>query len=132
MDDETKQAMSQKVIQSILSRLDELITWSRMQSKTNKSWGLTFIKRQQKSYKQQVKICQQSKKEPLKSLRRWYSGTLTERSRRVKISQQAEEGLKAIDKTQLSGKYKIWFLQFGLHPRLAWLLLIYEHIYSNT
>ena len=37
---------------------------------------------------------------------------------------QAEDGLRAIDKTKLPGKYTIWCLQFGLHPRLSWPLMM--------
>ena len=66
------------------------------------------------------------REQPVKSLGRWYAGTLTDRSRGVEVQRQAEEGLKAIDETKLPGKYKVWMLQFGLYPRLAWPLQIYE------
>ena len=60
------------------------------------------------------------KEQPVKSLGQWYSGTLSDRSQGVAIMQQAELGLKAIDRTKLRGKHKIWCLQFALYPRLAW------------
>ena len=62
----------------------------------------------------------------MKSLGRWYAGTLSDKSRDVAIMKQAEEGLKAIDQTKLPGDYKIWCLQFALYPRLAWPLTMYE------
>ena len=46
--------------------------------------------------------------------------------------QQAEHGLKAIDRTKLPGKHNIWCLQFALYPRLAWPLTIYEVALSRV
>ena len=66
------------------------------------------------------------KEEPVKSLGRWYSENLTDRSRGVEIFNQAVEGLKSIDHSKLPGKFKLWCLQFGLYPRLLWPLMIYE------
>ena len=48
------------------------------------------------------------------------------------IMQQAEHGLKAIDRTKLPGKHKIWCLQFAPYPRLAWPLTIYEAASSRV
>ena len=48
------------------------------------------------------------------------------------IPAQAEQGLKAIATTKLPGKYKVWCLQFGLYPRLAWPLMIYEVTLSRV
>ena len=70
--------------------------------------------------------------EPVKSLGRWYAGTLTDKSRGVAIMNQAEEGLRAIDKTKLPGKFKIWCLQFALYPRLSWPLMMYEVAVSRV
>ena len=38
----------------------------------------------------------------------------------------AEESLKVIDQCGLLGKYKVWYLQFMLIPKLLWPLLIYD------
>ena len=70
--------------------------------------------------------------QPVKSLGRWYSGTLSDRSQGVAIMQQAEHGLKAIDRTKLPGKHKIWCQQVALYPRLAWQLTIYEVALSRV
>ena len=45
---------------------------------------------------------------------------------------QAEDGLRAIDKTKLPGKFKIWCLQFSLYPRLSWPLMMYEVALSRV
>ena len=66
------------------------------------------------------------KEGPIKGLERWYADTLSDKSRVVEILKKAEEGLKAINESKMPGKYRIWCLQFGLYPRLALHLLIYE------
>ena len=66
------------------------------------------------------------KEKPVKSLGRWYERTLSDRSKGMEIYKQAEDGLKAIDKTALFGKFKVWCLQFGLYPRIQWPLMMYE------
>ena len=72
------------------------------------------------------------KKKPVKSLGRWYADTLSDRGRGMEVMKQAEEGLKKFDETKLPRKYKIWCLQFGLYPRLAWPLLVYEIALSRV
>ena len=66
------------------------------------------------------------KEKPVKSLGRWYEGTLNDRSKSMEIYKQVEDGLKAIDKTLLIGKFKVWCLQYGLYPRIQWPLMMYE------
>ena len=38
----------------------------------------------------------------------------------------AEEGLEAINRTQLQGAHKVWIVQFMLIPKLLWPLQVYE------
>ena len=72
------------------------------------------------------------KQKPVKSLGLLYQGNLTNRSQDVTIQADAEQGLKAIANTKLPGKYKVWCLLFGLYPRLAWPLMIYEVTLSRV
>lgn len=134
MDDITLLTRDADTMQCVLSRLDELITWSRMKFKAQKSRSLTFQKGRQTQRK--FKIAGEEmptvKDEPVKSLGRWYAGSLSDKSRGVAIEKQAEDGLKAIDKTKLPGKHKIWCLQFALYPRLAWPLTMYEVAVSRV
>ena len=134
MDDVTLLTREVDTMQSVLMRLDELITWSRMKFKAKKSRSLTFHKGKQKQQKFTIAGEQMPtvKEEPVKSLGRWYAGTLSDRSRGVAIMKQAEDGLKAIDQTKLPGKHKIWCLQFALYPRLAWPLTMYEVALSRV
>ena len=72
------------------------------------------------------------KEHPVESLGRWYEGNLKDKSRGVQIQRQLEDGLKAIDETKLPEKYKIWCLQFGLYPRIAWPRMMYETAASRV
>ena len=128
MDDVTLLTRDVDAMQSVLTRLDKLITWSRMKFKAKKSRSLAIQKGKQRQQKFTIAGEQMPtvKEQPVKSLRRWYSGTLSDGSQGVAIMQQAEHGLKAIDRTKLPRKHKIWCLQFALYPRLAWPLTIYE------
>lgn len=134
MDDVTLLTRDVDTMQNILTRLDELISWSRMKFKAKKSRSLTFYKGKQKQQKFTIAGEQMPtvKEEPVKSLGRWYAGTLSDKSRGVAIMKQAEDGLKVIDKTKLPGKHKIWCLQFALYPRLAWPLTMYEVALSRV
>ena len=128
MDDITLLSVERNPMHSMLLRLDALISWSGMCFKPKKSRSLTFVKGTQKEIRYRIKgeTIPTVKEEPVKSLGRWYSGTLSDRSRGTEIQKQAEEGLNIIDMTKLPGKFKVWCLQFGLYPRLSWSLMIYE------
>ena len=39
---------------------------------------------------------------------------------------EVEDWLKAIDKSGLPGKFKVWCYQHGIVPRLQWPLVIYD------
>ena len=118
MDDLTILTEDVETMERILKRLDELVSWSRMKFKAKKSRSLTLRKGVQKQIKFQIANEEMPtvKEEPVKSLGRWYEGTLSDKSRGVEVMRQAEDGLKAIDKSKLPGKYKIWCLQFALYP----------------
>ena len=124
MDDVTLLAKNPEDMDDVLERLNGLVEWSRMKFKAKKSRSLTF--RSGKQIQRRFKIggdrIPTVKEEPVKSLGRLYAGNLTDRHEGVLIQKQAEGGLAAIEKSNLSGKFKMWCLQFGLYPRLAWLI----------
>ena len=128
MDDVTLLTENQEMMKKVLKRLDDLITWSRMRFKAKKSRSLTFVKGRQRQVKFVIagERMPTVKEKPVKSLGRWYAGTLSDRGRGMEVTKQAEEGLKKIDESKLPGKYKVWCMQFGLYPRLGWPLLMYE------
>ena len=128
MDDITVMSRSAQPMSNILDRLDELIAWSRMRFKAKKSRSVTFKsgKQVETKYKIAGEIIPTVKEEPVKSLGRWYEGTLNDRGRGMELFHQLEEGLINIDKTKLPGRFKIWCLQHALYPRMLWPLMMYE------
>ena len=134
MDDVTLLTRDTGAMKDVLTRLDALVTWSRMRFKAKKSRSLTFTKGVQKQQKFKIggDTMPTVKEEPVKSLGRWYAGTLSDKSRGIAVMNQTEEGLKAIDRSKLPGKYKIWCLQFGLYPRIGWPLMMYEIALSRV
>ena len=105
-----------------------------MKFKAKKSRSLSFKKgvQCQTKFKIAGETMPTVKEQPVKSLGRWYAGSLSDRSRGVEVMRQAEDGLKRIERSRLPGKYKVWCLQFGLYPRIAWPLMIYEIALSRV
>ena len=99
--------MKQKTMQKVLSRLDELISWSRMRFKAKKSRSLTFCKGRQKQVKFKIagEYMPTVKEKPVKSLGRWYADTLSDKSRGMEVTKQAKDGPQKIDESKLPGKY---------------------------
>jgi len=64
--------------------------------------------------------------QPVKSLGRWYSDPLNDRSRSKEIEGSVLASLQAIECSGLPGKHKVWCYQFGLLPRVLWQLAIYD------
>ena len=128
MDDITILAKSEKDSNGVLKRLDELIVRNRMMFKAKKSRSCTIVKGKHKELHFSIggDMIPTVKEKPVKSLGRWYTAGLSDHRRGMEIFNQAEEGLRSIDKTKLSGKFKLWCLQYGLYPRLQWPLMMYE------
>ena len=118
----------------VLRRLDELVAWSRMRFKARKSRSLALRigKQQQIKFSIAGEEMPTVKDQPVKSLGRWYKGDLSDKSRGVEVYDQAVECLKRIQNSKLPNKFKLWALQYGLYPRLAWPLMIYEVALSRV
>ena len=82
MDDVTLLTRDVATMQSVLTRLNELVTWSRMKFKAKKSRSLTILKGKQKQQKFTIAGEQMPtvKDQPVKSLGRRYEGTLSDKS----------------------------------------------------
>jgi len=128
MDDLTLLCPSVEAVTSILTKLEELMDWSRMKFKTKKSRSLTLRKGKLVDY--HFLLCGEEipsiQDQPVKSLGRWYTDELKDTKRAKEISQQVQEGLESIDGCGLSGKLKLWCLQYGLMPRILWPLTVYD------
>ena len=122
MDDMTLIMDETEVMKRMLARLDELILWSRMKLKPKKSRSLPLASGEYKSVRFQIsgENIPTAKEESLKSLGRWYSLPLTDCHHGVELHKIVSEGLEAIKKSGLPGKFKLWCFQFGLLPRILW------------
>ena len=128
MDDLTLLCPSTEAVMNILSKLEELMDWSRMKFKTRKSRSLVL--RKGKPVNVHFMLCDEEtpsvQDQPVKSLGRWYTEELRDTKRAKEIAVQVTEGLKAIEKCGLPGKLKLWCLQYGLMPRIMWPLTVYD------
>lgn len=61
----------------------------------------------------------------MKSLGRWYSTSLKDTEQLDQLRKDVISGLKSIDRTTLSGKLKLYCMQFGFLPCLMWTLSQY-------
>ncbi|GFN97894.1 alpha-2-macroglobulin-like [Plakobranchus ocellatus] len=133
MDDTTVICSKEDETRRMLTRVDVLMSWCRMEFKPKKSRSLSIKKGKVDEATtftvadQQIQTVSQK---PLKSLGRWYDSSMKD-IRRGAETELASESLLAINKCGLQGKFKIWCLQFMLILKLSWPLLAYE-ICSTT
>ena len=128
MDDLTVLTQNVETMEKVLQRLNQLITWARMKFKAKKSRSLVLVdgKPKEKHFLVGNEQVPTVKEKPVKSLGRLYSGNLTDRHQGVALHEEIEKNLEKIDNTKLSGKFKVWILQYGLYPRVMWPISMYE------
>ena len=128
MDDVILIAESRSHMEKLVTSLQELFNWAAMKIKHTKRRSLSLLKGNIKEIKFSVsgnEIPTISEKS-VKSLCRCYSLFLIDRHRWQNLRKQLQDGLRSIDKCDLLNKDKIWCIYFGLIPKLAWPLQIYE------
>ncbi|GFN88120.1 reverse transcriptase [Plakobranchus ocellatus] len=107
----------------MLTRLDNLMSWCKMEFKPKKSRSLS-IRRGKVNEATTFTVAEQQiptvSQEPVKSLGRWYDSSMKDTRRGAETLELASESLLAINKCGLQGKFKIWCLQFMLIPKLLW------------
>ncbi|GFO16342.1 reverse transcriptase [Plakobranchus ocellatus] len=134
MDDTTIICSKEDETRRMLTRLDDLMSWCRMEFKPKKSRSLS-IRRGKVDEATTFTVAEQQistvSQEPVNSLGRWYDSSMKDTRRGAETLELASESLLAINKCGLQGKFKIWCLQFMLIPKLLWPLLAY-HICSST
>ena len=64
--------------------------------------------------------------ESVKSLGRVFDELISDKNQESATVSKMSDGLNAIARTPLQGRFKVWLLQFVLLPRLLWPLTIYE------
>ncbi|GFS10765.1 reverse transcriptase [Elysia marginata] len=97
----------------MLARLGTLMAWCRIKFKPKKSRSLSIRKVKIEEAVTFTVAEQQTptvSQEPVKSLGRWYDSSLKDTRRGVETVQFASEGLLAINKCGIQGKFKVWCL----------------------
>jgi hypothetical protein len=117
----------------MLGRLDELMSWSKMQFKPKKSRNLSIVDGTivDVTFEVAGQKIPTVREEPVKSLGRIYNAALKDMAAHRQTVEMSKAGLDSINKCRLLGKFKAWCVQFMLIPKLLWPLLIYE-ITSST
>ena len=134
MDDTTVICSNEAETRRMSERPDGLMSWCKMNFKPEKSRSLSVRKGKidaAATFTEANKQITTVSEEPFKSLGRWYYSSMKDTKRGQKTAELASEGLLAINRCGLQGKFKVWCLQFMLIPQLLWPLLIYE-ICSTT
>ncbi|GFR79769.1 reverse transcriptase [Elysia marginata] len=121
MDDATIICSKEDETRWMLARLDTLMAWSRMKLKPKKSRSLSIRKGKIEEAvvstvaERQISTISQ---ESVKRHGRLYDSSMKDTRRGFKTVQFASEGLLAINKCGIQGKFKVWCLQFMLIPKL--------------
>ncbi|GFN82174.1 reverse transcriptase [Plakobranchus ocellatus] len=127
MDDTTVICSKEDETRRMLTRLDDLMSWCRMEFKPKESRSLS-IRRGKADEATTFTVAEQQiptvSQEPVKSLGRWYDSSTKDTRRGAETLELASESLLAINKCGLQGKFKIWCLQFMLILKLLWPLLL--------
>ena len=129
MDDITVSTSSIQGTRWIISALERMANWARMEFKPEKSRSLAINKGKVThsfTFKIQGKCIPTINQHPIKCLGKRYDESLGDSSAIADTFQQLKEWLKAIDQTSLQGRFKAWCFQFGVIPRLQWPFLLYE------
>ncbi|GFR94463.1 reverse transcriptase [Elysia marginata] len=128
MDDTTIICSKEEETRRMLTSLHTLMAWCRIKFKPKKSRSLSIRKGKIEEAvtftvsEQRIPTVSQ---EPMKSLGR-YDSSMKDTIRGVETVHFTYEGLLAINKCRLQGKFEVWCLQLMLIPKLLWPLLFYD------
>ncbi|KAL1250851.1 hypothetical protein QQF64_018647 [Cirrhinus molitorella] len=68
----------------------------------------------------------------IRCLGKQYDSSLKDSSHLINIRAQLNTWLKAIEHSQLLGRFKVWCFQYGIIPRLQWPFLLYDFPVSQV
>ncbi|XP_035683116.1 uncharacterized protein LOC118420431 [Branchiostoma floridae] len=129
MDDITVTTESVISARHMLKSLSKAASWARMRFKAKKCRKLVLRK---------GKVCDRVQLEvqgervpniadqPIKSLGKKFDATLGDKNNVKDFKPLVREGLKAIENSDLPGRYKVWCYQYGLLPRTVWPMSMYN------
>lgn len=129
MDDLTIMARSFPEGRRILEDLFKIIAGARMEFKPAKSRIIVLRKgrvHDQFHFRIGEDLIPTVSERPIKSLGKWFRVELNDRESVKEMLGQAEAWMRAVDRSGLPGRFKLWGYQHGVLPRLLWPLLMYE------
>ena len=129
MDDMTVMTTRGMSAHWIIRKLDKIIEWAGMKFKPRKSRSVVIVKGKIESrycFRIQGTDIPTIKDSAIKCLGKCYDETLNDSENVKRFKQQVSSGLAKIERSLLPGKYKLWFYQHGLLPRLSWPMLMYD------
>ena len=113
----------------ILRGLEKHIAWARMKFKPGKSRSLVLQKgkvNRSARFKVAGETIPTITEKPVKSLGKWFDGSMKDHIAIKRIGGDLEGWLTKIDKSGLPGTFKAWIYQHAVLPRILWPLLLYE------
>lgn len=128
MDDVTVMTPSMQGTRWILSSLEKMATWSRMQFNPKKSRSLSILKGKltKSIFSIQGSEIPTIQDQDIRCLGKNYDSTLKDGENLQSTLMQLKTWLKVIDNSQLLGRFKVWCFQHGIIPRLQWPFLLYD------
>lgn len=134
MDDVTVMTPSIQGTQWILSALEKTATWSRLQFKLEKSRSLSILKGKlaRKTFSIQGAEIPTIQDQSIRCLGKQYDSSLTDSDNLISTKAQLNTWLKAVDRSRLLGRFKVWCFQYGIIPRLQWPFLLYDFPMSQV
>ena len=128
MDDVTVISESKSHMEKLLKLLQGLFKWAVMKMKPSKSRSLSIIEGRCQEIKFAIdnNVIPTIHEKSVNSLGHCYFLPLTHRHQWQDLLKQLKDGLHSIDKYDLIAKDKLWCVYFGLIPRLAWSMQIYQ------
>ncbi len=105
-----------------------MVTWSRLQFKPEKSRSLSILKGKLTGniFKIQGSEISTIQDQRIRCLGKQYDSSLKDSRNLTNTKDQQNTWLKAIEHSQLLGRFKVWCFQYGIRPRLQWPFLLYE------
>ncbi len=120
--------------QWILSALEKMATWSCLQFKPEKSRSLSILKGKLTGniFNIQGSEIPTIQDQRIRCLGKQYGSSLKDSGNLTNIKAQLNTWLKAIEHSQLLGRFKVWCFQYGIIPRLQWPFLLYDFPLSQV
>ena len=129
MDDITILTASVLCAKTVLSKVNELMQWSKMKIKPMKSRSLVMERGKVadvQPFEVDGQLIPGVQTQPMKFLGRVIDGHLDDKVVREDVMVELTSLLKIVDKSYLTGMMKCWIYQHLIVPKKQWKLLIYD------